>query len=163
MVRSGVLSVTRTTALTVDNFVRPSEIHTFQLTKCGLSALGHPGDSLGTWTDVKRTISTRASLLDLRTKPWISTMAVIFERPSKNTRLSQTSVTKNGRKTWKESAQILGRPSDNLHVLSHTVAPDDWLRKTRSLPEIRKRGRWRSDTSVKRHGKSDRTMAVMET
>ena len=57
-----------------------------------------------------------------------------------------------------ECARELGAPEEPLYVLRHTGASDDYLRKARRLPDIKKRGRWADDRSVRRYEKSARAL-----
>ena len=47
------------------------------------------------------------------------------------------------------------------YLLRHTGPSHDYLAKTRSLADIKRRGRWRSDASVRRYEKSSRVMAQL--
>ena len=50
----------------------------------------------------------------------------------------------------------LGRLGASLYCLRHGGASDDLLTKRRTLAEVRERGRWRTDASVRRYGKTTR-------
>eukprot|EP00959_Pyramimonas_sp_CCMP1952_P107758 2253266-Pyramimonas_sp.AAC.1 len=47
-------------------------------------------------------------------------------------------------------------------MMRHGGASDDALRQTRSLEEIKRRGRWAADTSVKRYEKHARVLKSLE-
>ena len=47
------------------------------------------------------------------------------------------------------------------YLLRHTGPSHDYLTKTRSLVDIKRRGRWRSDASVRRYEKSSRVMSQL--
>ena len=49
-----------------------------------------------------------------------------------------------------------------LYSLRHGGASDDFLTKRRTLPEIKHRGRWRADSSVRRYTKSARALKELE-
>eukprot|EP00973_Karenia_brevis_P059127 8231961-Karenia_brevis.AAC.1 len=51
------------------------------------------------------------------------------------------------------------RPS--LYSLRHGGASEDLLRRRRSLQEVRRRGRWMSDSSLKRYAKETRLLAEL--
>lgn len=61
-------------------------------------------------------------------------------------------------------ARLLGVESWNLspYVLRHTGPSHDHLSHLRSLPEIKRRGRWASDTSLRRYEKSSQVTARLE-
>ena len=48
-----------------------------------------------------------------------------------------------------------------LYSLRHGGASDDTLRKARPLNEVKKRGRWRADSSVRRYEKKGSVQAVL--
>ena len=50
----------------------------------------------------------------------------------------------------------------DLYALRHGGASHDFLMQTRSLVEIKKRGRWGSDLSVKRYQKASRALAELK-
>ena len=49
-----------------------------------------------------------------------------------------------------------------LYMLRHSGASDDFLTKRRTLEEIKKRGRWRSDSSLRRYEKGGMLAAVLQ-
>ena len=49
-----------------------------------------------------------------------------------------------------------------LYSLRHGGASDDFLTKRRTLPEIKHRGRWRADSSVRRYTKIARALKELE-
>ncbi len=49
------------------------------------------------------------------------------------------------------------------YVLRHSGPSDDHLTGTRTLDEIKKRGRWAADSSVRRYTKGARTLSQMQT
>ena len=53
----------------------------------------------------------------------------------------------------------LGRLGASLYCLRHGGASDNLLTRRRTLAEVRERGRWRTDTSVRRYGKTTRLQA----
>ena len=56
---------------------------------------------------------------------------------------------------WEDVKRDLGLDSlGPLHELRHSGAAQDVLSKSRSLEEVRRRGRWRSMTSVQRYTKT---------
>ena len=61
-------------------------------------------------------------------------------------------------------ARLLGLESWNLspYVLRHTGPSHDHLSHLRSLPEIKRRGHWASDTSLRRYEKSSQVTARPE-
>ena len=69
---------------------------------------------------------------------------------------------KEFRSIWDKAARALdlersvGMP--HLYVLRHSGASADMMLKRRSLAEIKSRGRWRSDTSVRRYEKGGRSL-----
>eukprot|EP00973_Karenia_brevis_P057612 8014226-Karenia_brevis.AAC.1 len=55
---------------------------------------------------------------------------------------------------------MLGQKGVSLYVLRHTGTSADWLAQRRSLQEIKKRGRWVADSSVRRYEKGAKTMML---
>eukprot|EP00973_Karenia_brevis_P029559 4077560-Karenia_brevis.AAC.1 len=51
------------------------------------------------------------------------------------------------------------RPS--LYSLRHGGASEDLLRKRRNLAEVRRRGRWQTDTSLRRYSKETRLLSEL--
>ena len=49
-----------------------------------------------------------------------------------------------------------------LYSLRHGGASDDFLTRRRTLPEIKHRGRWLADSSVRRYTKSARALKELE-
>ncbi|CAK0857511.1 unnamed protein product [Prorocentrum cordatum] len=65
---------------------------------------------------------------------------------------------------FKRVSEAAGLGQANLHpcMMRHGGASDDALRQTRSLEEIKRRGRWAADTSVKRYEKHARVLKSLE-
>jgi hypothetical protein len=61
----------------------------------------------------------------------------------------------------RKAQEDLNMPVRPLYSLRHSGPAHDFLYKTRSLPEIKKRGRWLSENSVRRYEKSGRTSALV--
>eukprot|EP00973_Karenia_brevis_P011048 1495612-Karenia_brevis.AAC.1 len=51
--------------------------------------------------------------------------------------------------------------SPTRYSLRHGGASEDLLNKTRSLPEIKKRGLWKSDASLRRYAKEGRLLTEL--
>ena len=63
---------------------------------------------------------------------------------------------------WVRAAVLLDLPSTigmpHVYVLRHSGASADKVMLRRTLPEIKSRGRWRSDSSVRRYQKGGRSL-----
>ena len=171
MCRRGFLNMARLTMLTVDTYMRPGEI-------LGLrgSSLISPQPRLGRsyrhyavlahpWAHGRASKVGQfdeSIMLDSPNRLWMNQLAAkLLETRSKAEFLADFSY-REWATVWRSCCLTLGLPAATLYVLRHTGASDDRLRRNRSLPEIKRRGRWASETSVKRYEKSARTMAVIE-
>ena len=56
----------------------------------------------------------------------------------------------------------LGGANIHPHMLRHGGASDDALRQTRAMIDIKRRGRWAADSSVKRYEKHARVLKSLE-
>jgi hypothetical protein len=65
-------------------------------------------------------------------------------------------------KAFQKAQETLQIPVRPLYSLRHSGPAHDHLQKTRTLSNIKKRGRWQSDRSVRRYEKSGRTAMLLD-
>ena len=63
---------------------------------------------------------------------------------------------------WKQALASLGIPSAVMYQLRHGGASNDFCKKTRRLDEIMTRGRWRTQSSLRRYVKSGQVQLMLE-
>ena len=63
---------------------------------------------------------------------------------------------------WKQALVSLGIPSAVMYQLRHGGASNDFCKKTHRLDEIMTRGRWRTQTSLRRYVKSGQVQFMLE-
>ena len=62
---------------------------------------------------------------------------------------------------WKQALASLGIPSAVMYQLRHGGASNDFCKKTRRLDEIMARGRWRTQTSLRRYVRSGQVQFML--
>ena len=171
MHRRGAKDMAMATILAVDTYLRPGE-----LSRLASKSVILPRPSLGPdyhhasllvhpWSHGRASKTGQfdeSILLDSPSRPWLSKAVVQLKSkaPARGPLLPfsyEAWVV-----MWQQCGQMLGLPRAPLYVLRHTGASDDYLRHARSLADIKRRGRWISDSSVRRYEKAAKTMAVME-
>ena len=172
MMRRGHTNMAQVTALAVDTYMRPGELLGLRTTSL-VPARPELGPSYRHWAIlVHPWAHGRASkvgefdesiLLDSPSRPWIGRIAARLRQDNAKREFVANFSYREWAATWRSCASSLGLPAETLYVMRHTGASDDWLRRARSIAEIKRRGRWASDRSLKRYEKSARTMAVMQT
>ncbi len=63
---------------------------------------------------------------------------------------------------WKRALSALGIQPAVMYQLRHGGASNDFCKKTRRLDEIMARGRWRTQTSLRRYVKSGQVQLMLE-
>ena len=102
-------------------------------------------------------MSDETILLDSQTTPWMG--ALLRHHLSLRRSVKMFHVDYRGlRDAWQDSLESLGlcRTHSVLYQLRHSGPLYDRMTKQRSLLEVKKRGRWLSDSSVKRYEASAR-------
>ena len=97
-------------------------------------------------------------LMDSRDRRWLGRLVCALKhargpgRPLVETTLVEWS------RVFKMCAKELEIPEAPLYVLRHTGPSDDFLRSRRTLTQIRRRGRWASEVTMRRYEKAARTL-----
>ena len=140
-------------ALTTDSVVEPAMTlgpdYRFASLLVHPHAIGRPS----------KTVQFDESLiLNTKSRPWLGALVVAQKRRRGPGRLLVETTLLEWSRMFKACAHTLGVEEAPLHVLRHSGASEDHLRGLRPLDEIRKRGRWAAEASVRRYEKSARAL-----
>ena len=100
-------------------------------------------------------------LLDSRDRPWMGDLMLSWKRSKAPRQQLATFTMSEWGAEFKQCCEILGLPPCHLYVLRHSGPSDDFLRNNRSMTQIKRRGRWSQDQTVRKYEKAARSLAQM--
>ena len=98
-------------------------------------------------------------LLDSRDRPWMGDLMLSWKRSKAPRQQLATFTMSEWGAEFKQCCEILGLPPCHLYVLRHSGPSDDFLRGNRSMTQIKRRGRWSQDQTVRKYEKAARSLA----
>ncbi|CAE7362076.1 prfA [Symbiodinium pilosum] len=96
-----------------------------------------------------------------RTQKWLGRALEKLKKGKKENDLLFNVEAEKYRKAFESAGAWLGLPGLRTYQLRHGGAADDLLTKTREYAAVKDRGRWRTDSSVRRYGKVGKVQTLL--